>query len=332
MNMKKINYNAIDIAKLIASIIVIFVHTYPFYEAFPTIGFISSNILGRMVVPFFLVVSGFFFEQYFNYDKTKYTNYLNKLIKLYLFWSLIALPSGYLFAMQYFSINPFSILAGIAIGLLYTGIYYHLWYMPALIFAIIFYHKVYNKIKLNYLLIIFFILYIIGLSETYFELVSLTALKPIFDTYFSIFFTTRNAIFFTTFFFLLGVKIYQSKVYLNKKNVSVKLILSLTFLIIEAFSVRHFKLAIDYNMYLMMIPFQYYFIVFLLNLNIKFNLNYQSIRKYSTLFYFSHGIFLEFFINFTPVLYENGLYRITSVLTCTIIVSYICKKKFKFLY
>ena len=56
-------YNSIDLMKFFCSLMVIVIHTYPFYETFPTIGFTSSNIIGRIVIPFFFISAGYFLDK-----------------------------------------------------------------------------------------------------------------------------------------------------------------------------------------------------------------------------------------------------------------------------
>lgn len=43
-------YPAVDMMKFICAFLVIVVHTYPFYEVWPDLGFVTSNILGRIVI------------------------------------------------------------------------------------------------------------------------------------------------------------------------------------------------------------------------------------------------------------------------------------------
>lgn len=47
-------YPAVDAMKFVCAFLVIVVHTYPFYEVWPDLGFVTSNILGRIVIPFSL--------------------------------------------------------------------------------------------------------------------------------------------------------------------------------------------------------------------------------------------------------------------------------------
>ena len=51
--MHKRNYPMIDIMRIIASILVIGIHTYPFLQISPSLDFITTHIIGRIAVPFF---------------------------------------------------------------------------------------------------------------------------------------------------------------------------------------------------------------------------------------------------------------------------------------
>lgn len=59
-HMHKKNYPMIDIMRIIASILVIGIHTYPFLQISPSLDFITTHIIGRIAVPFFFMTTAFF--------------------------------------------------------------------------------------------------------------------------------------------------------------------------------------------------------------------------------------------------------------------------------
>ena len=86
--MNKKIFTGIDVFKCIAALGVVVIHTrVPFF-----------NILGRLGVPFFAIVSGmFFFKKYLsfnsNYERKLYLlKYTRRIFLLYLTWQLIYLP------------------------------------------------------------------------------------------------------------------------------------------------------------------------------------------------------------------------------------------------
>ena len=87
-NAKKI-YNSIDLAKFIAAILVVAIHTQPFkgtdYDYYFT-------CFCRLAVPFFFVASSYFFFRRPSPDVKKYTK---RLGTLYLMWFILELPIVY---------------------------------------------------------------------------------------------------------------------------------------------------------------------------------------------------------------------------------------------
>ncbi len=330
--------HSIDLAKFIGSLLVITLHTYPFYEKFPNIGFISSNVIGRIVIPFFLVSAGYFLKQGIDKNGKEYLiKYIKRLTRLYLLWSIIHLPAAILFIQR--TIQPDSLIIWpfiFVVCILYAGTYYHLWYMPALIFASLFCFKWLKHFTIKTLLIFGFIMLCIGLSESYFGLLQSSPFSTLSETYFRIFYTTRNGLFMGIFYVALGIYIANKEI---AKTSNFSTLLAFIFFILlfsEAQILRNLGWAIDYNFYLMSVPFIYYLFITLLKKPCSIPLNYKSLREYSTLFYFSHGMFIEYIPFLLPsalcYLQGNGLFRFVSVMSCTAITSFFVKKYFKKLY
>lgn len=325
-------YDAVDLMKIVASILVIVIHTHPF-RTMPLLGFVTSNIFARMIIPFFFISSGYFLHIGKNFKSEGYfKKYIFKLIKLYLIWSIIYIPFGiHSLATQTF-MDPSLIQGWLWIGALFMaifniGTYFHLWYMAALIFAIIFCHFYLKKFSLKSLIILGVILYSFSLVETYYGLISNPLLKSGIDLYFSLFFTTRNGLFVGILYVALGIFLADKN---RVQSIKKPLLLSTGFFVllcIEAFNVRALNCAIDYNVYIFMVPFTTYWFVYLMNKKLKWNWNYKAMREYSTLIYFSHGIFLEgipwLLAANHAYLFESGWFRFFSVLIPTLLFSWL---------
>ncbi len=323
-------YNSIDLMKFFCSLMVIVIHTYPFYETFPTIGFTSSNIIGRIVIPFFFVSAGYFLDKGKSHTDEKYfKKYILRLVKLYLIWSVIYIPFGIHRLNATMEISGW--LWGVAsvFAIFNIGTYFHLWYMAALIFAMIFCHYYLKKYSMKSLIIIGAILYSLGCLETYYGALTNNVLLNGIDIYFSIFFTTRNGLFFGILCVALGMWISKNNIENKIKHLQILTILFFIILVIEAFSVKKLGWAIDYNMYFTIIPFIIMLFCLILNINCTRKIDYRACREYSTIIYFSHAIFLEL----VPILlteqymyiYDNGAFRFFSVFIPTIIISYIIR-------
>lgn len=327
----KKNFNAIDLVKFIFSILVIVVHTYPFFETHSNVNFVFSNILGRLVIPFYFIAAGYFLEKG-NSSKSEdyFKRYMKRLIKLYLLWSLICLPAGLFLINNLMELNLLVATGGIFVGILYAGTYYHLWYMAALIFSIYVSHIILKRFRLKHLLIVAGILYGFGLCETYYSLIELLGFSNFIDPYFGLFVTTRNGIFFGLLFVTLGIAIGRYDYNLKIKHPLRWTIVFLFGLFAEASIVRYFNFAIDYNMYILNLPLMFMFFNWLLNVNLTWPLNYKTLRVYSTTIYFAHGMFLEYIPLLLSLMnlgyWSSGPFRFVSVLTLTLLTSWIVIK------
>ena len=318
------HYHSIDVMKFTAAFLVILVHTYPFYETFPSLGFVTSNILGRIVIPFFFISAGYFMQTGArDKDENYFRKYILRLLKLYLIWSVIYIPFGLHKLNSMMEISGALWLAVIPVALLNIGTYFHLWYMSALIFAMIFCHLFLKRFSLKALLILGLILFCFGLVETYYGLITNEFLLKSVNIYFLLMFTTRNGLFFGVLFTAIGIMIAQTGIGNRIKKPLLKAGISFGFLVMEAFLVKSRHWAIDYNMYLMTIPFSFYWFSWLLQTGCHWPVDYRALREASTVIYFSHGMFLELGeILLGEVYLGNGAVRFFFVLICTLITTY----------
>ena len=70
----KRKYAAIDIAKYVSALLVVCIHTYPFYEISKTFNTFFMQTICRIAVPFFFTTSGFFFFRKYGDDSEENTN------------------------------------------------------------------------------------------------------------------------------------------------------------------------------------------------------------------------------------------------------------------
>ena len=83
-HMHKRNYPMIDIMRIIASILVIGIHTYPFLQISPSLDFITTHIIGRIAVPFFFMTTAFFLFEHGEPTLQRLKKTLNQLGIIYL--------------------------------------------------------------------------------------------------------------------------------------------------------------------------------------------------------------------------------------------------------
>lgn len=131
----------IDIAKYIAAILVVAIHTRPFKTVSPEINFFFCDIICRFAVPFFAVCTGFYISSigeekgFYNIAKRS----LYKIGRLYIFWSLI-----YLIHLTVFWIKAGSEITrlyyiGWMQGAVISFSFYHLWYLVAMCYGLCFF-------------------------------------------------------------------------------------------------------------------------------------------------------------------------------------------------
>lgn len=148
-------YQNLNILKYISSILIIILHLRPFAHFSNELDLAFNNIVTRICVPIFFVITGYFVAKKEKENPCYIDLYIKKTIPLYLFWSLMYVPVMIASIVPYLSqINDY--LGGLHISMLwsvvlivlllpvvvivvlcYSGVYYHLWYFPAIILSLI---------------------------------------------------------------------------------------------------------------------------------------------------------------------------------------------------
>ncbi|MEF9961656.1 MAG: acyltransferase family protein [Erysipelotrichaceae bacterium] len=320
-------YPAVDIMKFVCSFLVIVVHTSPLLPYSYLGNFILINIIGRIVVPFFFISTAFFVRRNtIKRGNLYFKKYIIALIKLYLFWSLIYLPIGIQWIQTNFHLPWFLYPVALLVALFYIGTYFHLWYIPALIFSLVIIHFLAKHFSFKVLFIISFGLLCIGALETYYGVISNQILLNIIDNYMKFFVTTRNGFFFGLFYVTCGYYLAKDQIFSNfKYNGSLSIVFAIA-LVIEAFSLYKTD-SINFNFLIMAAPFTFFFFQYLRTIDVPWKFNYQKIREYTNLYYFTHAMFLVL-IPFILSLFDQkalfdqyGFVRFFSVLIGTHIIS-----------
>lgn len=131
----KIRNNSIDIFRYFCALLIVIIHVHPFLDFGEKANAVSIDYFTRIGVPFFFVVSGYFYSKGLHAGKKLYGGYVKKLFLIYTFWSV--------FYGIFYVINslkkavPVKTVADYLIrGFLYRGISEHLWFVPSLIVAV----------------------------------------------------------------------------------------------------------------------------------------------------------------------------------------------------
>lgn len=336
----RLNYQNLNILKYISAILIVILHLRPFLNFSNELDLAFNNIVTRICVPIFFIITGYFVAKKEKENKDYIKSYIKKTIPLYLTWSLLYVPVIIITMIQYLpTINEYLSKINIALPLLvaliilllpivillalcYTGIYYHLWYFPAIIFSLLVLRKWKKKFNIKYLLVISFVLLLFGATETYYGVLPFSA-KKLLSYYYNIFFTTRNFLFFGLFYVVLGYYM-GTKEKLYSKYCFVKLVVSFFLLTFEAILLHDID-RLDSNILLSCVPLTYYLFistVYITN-NIKLKFPFGDYSKY---YYLIHPMII-FAIS---LLFENisnyPYLNIFIVLLITHIISFLIVK------
>jgi surface polysaccharide O-acyltransferase-like enzyme len=321
-------YHAIDIMKYISSIMVIIVHTSPLLPYSEFGNFVVINILGRFAVPFFFISSGFFVSMKSREDPAYFRKYIVSLIKTYMFWSILYIPCGYQWLQNNMDIPYFLYPLALLLGFLYLGTYYHLWYMPALIFSLLVVEWYTKQHRHRPLLSIAFILFCIGSLETYYGIVTVSPVQAVIDNYMTVFFTTRNGLFFGLFFVACGYYLSKQERWLHVEHKKLWLSFCLLILMAEAYILNQTD-TLNFNFLIMLAPCTIFLFLCLRDLSINWSIDYRRLRSYSELYYFTHAFFLVLIPMVLDVFHaeeifeEQGWLRFFSVMLCTHVLTWL---------
>lgn len=279
---------SIDLMRVACSYMVVAAHMNPFKEVNGVLAYVFKYVLQGVAVPFFFVVSGYFFTKSLIKDSSVTFTYLKRLIRTYTLWSLIYFICGFLLNI---------VDRGILVSFLFFGSWYHLWYFPALFFCVII-SSAFNKYKkLKGLAIVSILLYIIGiLGCSYYSIgIEIPILNQLYK--FSEFTLIRRVFLTGVPFFMLGYFIQSINYKLDKikNDTLIKLLIVTTFFfILEIILVNILKM--QENVFITVFIYPLIGIILILCLkNPMDNISsYGNYLKYTANFtYYAHPLFIK---------------------------------------
>lgn len=326
MNKRLDNYKMLDLFKYIASFMIICIHCT---QVFPneTFDFFFRQIVCRIAVPFFFLSSAFFIRKGWNQNPAYLNNYLKKLLKSYLLWSLVFIPIGLNWIQQNLTISQELMPVALLFGLFHIGTYYHLWYIPAMMFSLYFITKLLKHFSYKTVLTISFVLYLFGSLETYYGFIPSGWFKNFFDLLISVIFTTRSGLFYGMIFVAMGFYIQDNQELLKTKLAKVPmltLILAILFTI-EGF-LFYFVPGLDMNFFVLLVPFSFFFFLLLLSSSQVIRQDTRVIRELSKYIYFIHPVCVviveEIGNAFNLPNLSSGLISLFCVIFLTLLLSF----------
>lgn len=278
------NYAAIDNFRLVAALLIVAIHTAPLASFSKTADFLFTYCFGRIGVPFFLMVTGFFvLAPYQRRNANRFSSgqseimdygnsvkagngsmgkFLRKTAVLYGVSTLLYFP------LKLYSKNLSGSVGGWLKEIFFDGTFYHLWYLPAVILGCLLLVALLRFCRPLTISAVVFVLYILGvLGDSYYGLVSkVPFIKMIYQGIFQISSYTRNGIFFAPAFLWLGVVLANSKIKISREHASAGFVVSMAAMLVEGFLSFHFQWQKHNSLYFLLLPVMFYLFELLLSM------------------------------------------------------------------
>ena len=335
---KQLQYQNLDLFRFLSSIIIIVLHVRPFFTVSYEIDMAINNIIGRVCVPFFFFISGYFAAKQEQKKPDYIRSYIRSMIPVYLLWSALYLPWSLSLAAPYIqqvsgllctiglptAIQNLLLLLlvplAVIVALLYSGVYYHLWYFPALLLSMLVLRWWKRKYSLRVLLTVSFVLLLFGATETYYGFCG-QFFQSLLHYYYAVFFTTRNFLFFALFYVTLGY--WMGKQEQPASSLCfLKLLLSIAALVGEGLLLQTTQ-RLDSNILLACVPLVYYLFSCLLYTNIHVpqlsEIPFRAISKY---YYLVHPLMILFVHAWFPQV--DSFWMAVAKVVCVLCFTHIC--------
>ena len=284
------NTSSISFFQYLFAIAVILVHSGRL-TSYEPLHFGLKSMLGRLAVPFFIVCASFFLKQSLG-NSQKMKAYLVKIVKTYLFWSFVYLPYAWLFFSS-LHLPVYLFPAGILIALVYLGMCYQLWYIPAFLLGLFLVNQLVKRLGMVWTGFLALLLYCWGLIETYSAYLDTTSLLKGYQLYSNLFFTARNGLFYTPIFIYMGYYLYD---HFHAQTFRIhrwqKLALAFGLLCLEGIIIFQHQ-GIDKNFFFLLPFVTVYFVNACLRSSFLKSYDLQYLKQMSIALYFSHPIFIE---------------------------------------
>lgn len=270
----KQGYPYIDYFRIVAAILVIGIHISPFSTIYQPLDFFVTRVLGRVAVPFFFMITGFFF---FSSPRTvaQVKKMILSLLQIYVIAIVVYLPIN-IYRGDFSELTFLYILQDI----FFNGTIYHLWYLPAAMIGLVITYFLITYLPINRALFICILLYIIGLGgDSYYNLVTqIPLIREVYIWIFSWFEYTRNGIFMAPIFLYLGY--LMPKYNIRKQAVIIVMISSFILMFIEAIIIHQTNLYRHDSMYIFLPIVVFFLIRWLLQYKGKRNIIAKDLSLY----------------------------------------------------
>lgn len=316
---KKMN---IDVWRFIAVFFIVAIHISPFSSYNMDVDFFFTRILGRVAVPMYLMITGYFIMDKALKDMEVLKSYTKKIFKIYLICILLYLPINVY--MGYFkNIGMVSFLK----DFIFNGTMYHLWYFPALIMGIWIVYFFLKRFDYKRITWVFVLLYFIGLfGDSYFGVSeNIPFLKSFYNAIFEVCNFTRNGLFFVPIFIYMGFRVKKE----NIKTDILPIIIFLSLMSIEGLILHKYDLQRHDSMYVFLLPLMYFIFSYIIQKSKSTN---KFLRSMATDIYILHPLMIVCvrfgakLIKLDKIILGNSLVFYVTVSLVTVIVSLLFEK------
>ena len=289
--------NFTDLVKFVMSIFVVAIHAH-FMRGNAALDMLISDVIGRIAVPFFFIAAAFFLFRHSNDENfgKRVAKYATRMTLLYAVCTLIYIP-----AIINWNKGKVSLAKWIKL-IFFEGSYRQLWFLPALVFAVLFVYGLYRAgMSTKLIFAISVPLYIIGCAfhSFYKPLINFEFISEYAKDYYTVFGTTRNGIFFGFIYVALGALLATHSLKLKQPVAWLGFALSSLCVVAEVLIIEEFAIT-SKGMGMYISVFFAALFLFWISVNTKLfsrlpNKPFKILRKLSTYIYFSHTFFLYLF-------------------------------------
>ena len=327
---RKHGYGGIDRFRLVAALLIVGIHTFPFTSVSEDLNFFVIHVFARIAVPFFLMITGYFLLPAYLIEKSCDTKALLSFIKktglIYVGATIVYFPIS-IYAGYYSEGNA---AAAILRNIVFDGTFYHLWYLPASIIGVLLLYFLRRVLSFRVLLVLSLVLYAFGLlGDSYYGAgSSIPFLKSVFEAVFGISSYTRNGLFYAPVFLIMGTAIAGMEKHMKPIASIIGFVASVSLMMAEGALLRSFGYQRHDSMYIMLLPTMFFLFAFLLTRKGSAS---GFLRKISMWVYVMHpvciiavrgaarlmGLAALFFV-------ENSVIHYIAVCALSLLFSYIC--------
>ena len=331
--MSRRNHSALDVAKFACALMILCAHVASTWGPFPVLLDCGFSIY-VIAVPFFFACSGFLLFRKLGQlgedeKKGALWKYVRHIAVMYLAWSLVYFAFVLIGWIQ--EEAPASVVLAYFHRAVVFTTYATIWFLPALLIGILVVHFLNRRLSLRAVFFIGLVFYLLGtLGYSYSFMISRSSpLGNMYRLYSDVFLTTRNGVFNGFPFVALGAWMSCRKKRMSREWSGLLTCLSLVVLVAETFALRLGAKVNGVDTAISLLPFTFFFMEFLLSLELKDRRIYRQLREMSTMLFLGQRLYISALPSVLPAaavttVFRNPYLALGLILGLTGAQSWIC--------